>query len=137
MSIDASHRARFDGLLERVIAALPERVAAVLEEVPVHVLDEPDERILADLGVPREHWEDERDSLCGLQTGHMLTERSIEDPADLGTQIHLFRRGIAQVAGGWEADDATLRAEIQITLLHELGHHFGLDEEDLDQLGYA
>ena len=65
--------------------------------------------------------------------------------------IHIFREGIIACAGGWtpwqasSPDGGTLegggeevvRDEIRITLLHELGHHFGLDEDDLDELGYA
>ncbi|NEQ32162.1 MAG: (Fe-S)-binding protein, partial [Leptolyngbya sp. SIO4C5] len=42
---------RFDALLERLLAGLPERVRAVLDEVPLHVMDEPDRLILKDLGV--------------------------------------------------------------------------------------
>jgi predicted Zn-dependent protease with MMP-like domain len=50
------------------------------------------------------------------------------------------------MAGGWEEDVdeegpfggvERIREEIRITILHELGHHFGLDEDDLDRLGYA
>ena len=60
--------------------------------------------------------------------------------------ITLFRRGIVDLAGGWEArteegcavgGEVAIREEIRITLLHEIGHHFGLDEDELDRLGYA
>jgi predicted Zn-dependent protease with MMP-like domain len=130
-------RERFDALLEGVLADLPERVLAVLDEIPLHVMDEPDPRILKDLGVEPADIEDAVEELCGLHTGFMLTERSIELDAVLPDEIHLFRRGIALMAGGWDAEDETVAEQIRITLLHEIGHHFGLEEDDLDALGYA
>jgi predicted Zn-dependent protease with MMP-like domain len=87
-----------------------------------------------------------------LHSGVGLTERSIEDPsswgADLGVpeHIHLFREGIAALAlenlgegSNWAHGrmEDELYEEIRVTLLHELGHHFGLEEDDLDQLGYT
>ena len=67
-----------------------------------------------------------------------MTERSVEHTLDLPEDIRLFRSGIVSLAGGWdqeEADDVVYE-EIMVTLLHEIGHHFGLDEEQLDELGY-
>jgi len=128
---------RFDALLERQLASLPQRVRAVLDEVPLHVMDEPDRLILKDLGVEPADMDDAVEELCGLHTGFMLTERPLEMDALLPDEIHLFRRGIALMAGGWNADDETVAEQIRITLLHEIGHHFGLEEEDLDELGYA
>lgn len=130
-------RARFDALFERELASLPEHLHAVLEEVPLHVMDEPDPRILKDLGVEEADLDSAIEELCGLHTGFMLTERPIELDAVLPNEIHLFRRGIALISGGFHADDETLAEQIRITLLHELGHHFGLEEDDLDELGYA
>ena len=128
---------RFDALLEAELAGLPDHVRAVLDEVPLHVMDEPDRVILKDLGVEASEVDEAIEELCGLHTGFMLTERPIELDAVLPNQIHLFRRGIALVSGGWDADDETVAEQIRITLLHEIGHHFGLEEDDLDQLGYA
>jgi predicted Zn-dependent protease with MMP-like domain len=128
---------RFDALLEQQLAALPDRVRAVLDEVPLHVMDEPDPVILKDLGVEPQDIAAATEELCGLHTGFMLTERPIELDAVLPNEIHLFRRGIALISGGWNADDETVAEQIRITLLHEIGHHFGLEEDDLDELGYA
>ncbi len=136
-SIPAKFRERFDALLERELDQLPDRVRAVLDEVPLHVMDEPDPTILKDLGVEPGDIEAATEELCGLHTGFMLTERPIELDAVLPDEIHLFRRGIALTSGGWNADDETLAEQIRITLLHEIGHHFGLEEGDLDALGYA
>ena len=135
-------RARFDGLFEQVLAALPEEIHRMIEEVPVVLEDHPSRELLADMGIDP----DDRAGLCGLHTGIPLTERSVSD-AGLPEVISLFREGIVEEAGGWDEwtdDDGTelggeacIVREIRITLLHEIGHHFGLGEEDLDRLGYA
>jgi predicted Zn-dependent protease with MMP-like domain len=127
---------RFDELVEDVIGSLPRRIRALLEEVPLVVIDEPTPDILRDLGIDPADTE-AINELCGLHSGTSLTERSVEHP-DLPDVIHLFRRGIVSLAGGWTAPNAdeSVYEEIRITLLHEIGHHFGLDEDDLEELGY-
>ncbi|MFO0831307.1 MAG: metallopeptidase family protein [Phycisphaerales bacterium] len=126
-------RDQFDEILEAVIASLPPGVAKLLDEVPVVVDDLPSPAVLRDLGMR----EDEGIELCGLHTGSAFTERSVEHP-DLPSEIQLYREGIVDQAGGWGGDsaDERIREEIRITLLHEIGHQFGLDEEDLERLGY-
>ena len=130
-------RARFDALMDDAVESLPRKVRALLDEIAVVVLDEPTGEMLRDLEIEAGD-EEALDELCGLHTGTALTERSVEHHADLPTTIHIFRRGIVSIAGGWSdpnADDHVYE-EIRITLLHEIGHHFGLDEGDLEELGY-
>lgn len=125
-------RERFDALLEEVLETLPDEILDRLETVPLIVEDYPNPVLLREMGLP------EDEPLCGLHSGFMMTERSVEHAYSLPEEIHLYRRGIIELAGGWdqpEADDEVY-AEIHITLLHELGHHFGLDEDDLERLGY-
>ncbi len=131
-----AERTRFDDLLEAVLNGLPAQVVALLDEVPLIVLDEPTPEILRSLDVPRELWAAEARTLCGLYSGHSVLERSVETSGELPEQIHIFRRGTVSAAGGWD-DEHALVEEIQITVLHEIGHHFGLDEEDLERLGYG
>ncbi|MBY0312295.1 MAG: metallopeptidase family protein [Phycisphaerales bacterium] len=144
-----SERERFDALLEDCLAALPPKIRELIDEVPIVVLDRPPPEMIKELQADGtlEPGEDP-DELCGLHSGVAITDRSIEDPGGWGLlnehgagpeQIHLFRVGIIDLAGGWDdpnADDAVYE-EIRITVLHEIGHHFGLDEDDLEQLGYA
>ena len=120
-------------LLTSVIDALPAHLHRLLEEAPVIVEDRPDRALLAELGM-----EPGDDLLCGLHSGRAITERSHLDVPDMPETIHLFRAGIVEQAGGWDGDDAdhAIETEIRITLLHEIGHHFGLDEDDLTDLGY-
>lgn len=130
-------RVRFDALMDDCIDALGPKIGHLLDEISIVVMDEPAPEMLKDLGIEAGDQE-ALDELCGLHTGTALTERSVEISGDLPTQIHIFRRGIVSLAGGWaspNADDEVYE-EIRITILHEVGHHFGLDEGDLEELGY-
>ncbi len=128
-------RERFDGLVERVLASLPEEILAIFDEAPLLVDDEPEARVLREFGMDPESAQD-RASLCGLHTGVPITERSVEADGVLPSQVHIYRLGIISESGGWDDEDEVLE-QIRITILHELGHEFGLDEDDLAELGYG
>jgi predicted Zn-dependent protease with MMP-like domain len=135
--ITRRERARFDELMERAVEALPPPLRQLLEEVPVIVIDRPSSAMLRSLGLDAAS-EDDAMSLCGLHTGRSITERSVVDDAVIPEDIHLFREGILDLAGGFEqpGGDDLVYEQIRITLLHEIGHHFGLGEDDLERLGY-
>jgi predicted Zn-dependent protease with MMP-like domain len=134
--MDDAARDRFDAILERVLGRMPAALLDLLDEVPLIVLDEPTPDLLQALGVPPEEWDEESRSLCGLHSGLTRLDQSVEHSGELPEQIHLFRRGILETAGGW-GRPREIEEEIRVTLLHEIGHHFGLEEDDLDRLGYA
>lgn len=134
-------RERFDRLLDRVMQSLPTRLHELLEEAPLIVDDCPTAELLEEMGL-----DPDLDDLCGLYSGIPLTERRHDASGELPETIHVFRRGIIDEAGGWEpgtdddgrafgGDDEVMR-QIRITVLHEIGHHFGLSEDDLSALGY-
>ena len=129
-----AQRERFDTLLEKHLDALPERYAAFLEEVPLVVEDRPGRQLLEEMEMS------DGGDLCGLHSGVPLTERSVEDHATIPDQIMLFREPIfrmARLAGrSSRSRRDELDRQIRITLLHELGHHLGLDEDQLEELGY-
>lgn len=126
-------RDHFDRLLDRELSKLPAHIHALLDETPLVVDDHPTPEMLVKLGLrhPAE--------LCGLYHGLPLTEQSVEVPRQLPESIYLFRLGICRLSGCERAGQRTaeLRRQIRITLLHEIGHHFGLTEEDLEDAGYA
>jgi predicted Zn-dependent protease with MMP-like domain len=126
-------RKMFDRQLERVLRELPQQVRDFMEEVPLVVDDYPSLEIMRAARV-RSRW-----ALCGLYTGVPLSERSIRHSAVGPDVIHIFREGILQMARGNGAglDADTLREQIRVTILHEYGHHVGLTEEDLGDLGYG
>jgi predicted Zn-dependent protease with MMP-like domain len=132
--MNRAERARFDAILESEIAALPPGIGRFLEEMPVVVEDLPSAAVLRELGMR----EEEAEELCGLHSGTANTERSVEGMGELPSEIQLYRVGIVAEAGGWEGPDAPerVREQIRITLLHEIGHQLGLDEDDLEALGY-
>jgi predicted Zn-dependent protease with MMP-like domain len=70
--------------------------------------------------------------LYGLYEGVPLTERGIDAPLE-PDRITIFRHTLEQDF----RDPAELEREISITVLHELAHYFGIDEERLDDLGYG
>jgi predicted Zn-dependent protease with MMP-like domain len=126
-------RDRFDALLEEVLAALPAELHRLLEEVPVVVEDAATREDLRRVGVRG------RATLCGLYTGIPLTRRSVDHSGTLPDVIRIFRRGILSAAADrrGHVTDAALRRQIRVTVLHEIGHHFGLGEEDLRRYGYG
>ena len=139
-------RERFDRLVDDVIQGLPEGLRALLGDVPLVVLDRPTGEMMQELrryGVLED--DAEPTELCGLHTGVALTERSVDtEGGRLPDQVHIFREGIVLLALDGEdwgdvspEGDEDVYEEIRVTVLHELGHHFGLDEEDLEELGYG
>jgi predicted Zn-dependent protease with MMP-like domain len=130
--LDAEKRAVFDRHLEEILDGLPPDVRELLEEISLVVDDEPSEDVMKALGISTE--DGEEPDVCGLHSGIPLSSRSILDGDYPEPElIRLFRGPIFRLAGRKRGE---LRKQIQITLLHELGHHFGLSEERLAELGY-
>jgi len=132
-ALTARERDRFDALLEEVLAELPGWVLKLLDEVPLIVEDHPSDELVKELEL-----EDPGD-LCGLHDAIPLTEPEARHHRHLPEQLFIFREGVLNSA----ADDegrvrkSELRRQIRITVLHEIGHHCGLEEEDLEELGYG
>jgi predicted Zn-dependent protease with MMP-like domain len=126
-------RQRFDEQVDKVVAAMPPQIHELLDRVPMHVEDYPSEDVLRRRRVRY------RDDLCGLYTGIPLTQRSIEHSGTLPDVITIYREGIVQAAADRQGrvNMKRLREQIRITILHELGHHHGLTEADLQELGYG
>ncbi len=131
--MDARNRERFDRQLEWVLERCPPRVHELLDDVPLHVEDHPSAQVMAEMGVRH------REQLCGLYTGIPLTERSIQHSGQMPDVVTIYREGIIAVARDYRGRLTVdrLREEIRITLLHELAHHHGIGEEELDELGYG
>ncbi len=131
--MNQSTRDRFDRLLEEVLDELPDYIHELIERVPIHVEDYPSAEVLRTTGAHR------RDQLCGLFTGIPITEESILHSGNLPNVVSIYREGILAAARSnyGRLTDDTLFEEIRITVLHELAHHHGLDEDELDELGYG
>jgi predicted Zn-dependent protease with MMP-like domain len=125
-------RQRFDEILEQVLAELPDAVHRILDEVPLIVDDYPSPEVMREAGLKS------RDELCGLHDGIPLTEPEHRHWRSEPEGILLYRAGIIAMAttNDGKISRRELRRQIRITILHEVGHHYGLSEEDLKELGY-
>ena len=131
--MDDKTRNRFDKIFEEVLDELPQWIHELIAEVPLHVEDYPSDEMLAHLNIRH------RERLCGLYTGIPLTDRSVRQSGVLPDVVTIYREGVlnAAVNSRGVVSNGRLRREIRITILHELGHHHGLDEDDLRELGYG
>lgn len=111
----------FEALVAQALDGLPEEFAALLDNVAVVIEDEPSDEELASVGMtPGE------DDLLGLYTGIPLSERDSYYMA-LPDQVAIFRGPILRLC---RSRREVIR-EVRDTVVHELGHHFGLGEEDM------
>jgi predicted Zn-dependent protease with MMP-like domain len=126
-------RERFDEQLDWVLEQMPPMIHELLERVPLHVEDYPSEDVMEQTGV------EYIDDLCGLYTGIPIGQKSVWHSGTLPDVVTIYREGILTAAADRSGRISTnrLREQIRITLLHEIGHHHGLSEEDLRQLGYG
>lgn len=111
---------------ERVIAGLPLKWRARISAVPVIVEERPSEDLVREGFDPR---------ALGLFEGPSHAERAAGLTSGMPTRIVLYAANLAAFVD--PTDDEELAAEIEITLLHEIGHYFGLDEDELEKLGLA
>ena len=110
-TIRLSHR-RFERLVAKALSGLPKEFRSRLENVAVLIEDEP----------PK----DMPDTL-GLYEGVPLTERSL-DGITLPDRITLFKRPIERAC----RTEEEIEAEVRLTVLHEVGHFFGLEESQME-----
>ncbi len=119
-------RTDFEKILRKALDELPDLFRGALENVALVVEDWPPDWLLDELGIPPE------ETLYGFYHGVPLPERSVSLSGNLPDKISIYRGPLEEDfpdAGG-------LRREIRRTLLHEIGHYFGMGEEELDRLGY-
>ena len=112
---------RFERLVARALDSLPGEFAELLENVAVVVEDEPSVDDLLSVGL-----DPERDELFGLYQGVPLSARD-SFYGDLPDRIVIYRGPIQRCC----RTTGEMRREVRDTVVHELGHHFGLDEEDM------
>jgi predicted Zn-dependent protease with MMP-like domain len=115
----------FEKLVEDGLALIPDEIRSRINNVQIVIEDEPGNDLLEELGVLPE------ETLFGLYTGIPLTERTSEY-STLPDRIIIYRRPLIE-----EFDDPhALRHEVARTIIHEVAHHFGIDEERLVELGW-
>ena len=110
-------RDRFDALVAEALDEIPPELAAVMDNVVVLVEDDPPA--------------DDPD-LLGLYEGTPLTERDWSYGGALPDRITIFRNPTLRFC----RDDDEVVAEVHVTVVHEIAHHFGIDDDRLHALGY-
>jgi predicted Zn-dependent protease with MMP-like domain len=111
-------RARFEELVGDALDLIPEELAARMDNVAVFV----------------EEVDEEDRSLLGLYEGVPLTERQgYGELAVMPDRITIYRRPILAICHS----EADVVEEVRTTVIHEVAHHFGIDDDRLDELGWA
>lgn len=111
-------REEFERLVDRALDEIPEELAALVSNVAVLVEDDPPP--------------DEPD-LLGLYDGVALTDQTADFSGFLPARILIFRRPLQQMCASVEE----LEQEVRITVVHEVAHHFGIDDARLHALGWG
>ena len=115
----------FEQVVEEVIEELPKRLRNAVRNLGVLVEEEPSDDLLLELGHdPNEH-------LLGLYIGVPLPERTFGEEPYVPDQILIFRKPLERMCQNRQK----LREQIRITVIHELAHYFGFDEDHLQRLG--
>ncbi len=112
-------RESFEALVDHALDGIPEEIAGLVENLVVLVEDRPP------AGEP--------DDLLGLYDGVALTERQSNHAFELPDRIFVFRLPLLDMC----STEDELVEEVEITVVHEIAHHFGIDDAQLHQLGYA
>jgi predicted Zn-dependent protease with MMP-like domain len=111
-------RQRFDDLVAEALDEVPTELHRLMDNVVVLIEDDPPH--------------DEPD-LLGLYEGHALTERGVDYAGVLPDRITIFRRPILAMCN--TEDDVV--EEVAVTVVHEIAHHFGIDDKRLHELGWG
>ena len=113
---------QFETVIRETMNALPDWVQNALDNIEILVMEEADEDL-----------DPEGEGLLGLYLGLPLPERGVEYAGELPDVIYIFRRPHLEL--GLAPDE--LREEVARTLIHEVAHYFGIDDDHLDEIGWG
>lgn len=125
----------FDDIVRQAINGLPPWVHAVLDEVDVIVQDEPGPEAEALIDDPAADASEAMGptDILGLYSGTPLTDRSVTAAGELSDVIYIYRNAHRALA----LADSALADEVARTLIHEIAHHFGFDEDEVEEAGFS
>ena len=118
------NRRRFEALVEKALRRLPRPFKDKIANIAVVVEDWADDETLADVGV------EPPDTLYGLYRGIDLTQRDSTYGNVLPDTIHIYQGPIEEDC----ADEAEMEELVRDTVIHEIGHYFGLDDETMEHI---
>lgn len=112
----------FDALVQRALDSLPEEYARLMKNVAVVVEEAPSREILGELGLASE------DDLLGLYSGVPVDGESFFSPGgQMPNRISIYRGPILRLC----RTSSEVVDEVRDTIVHEIGHHFGLDDDEM------
>jgi predicted Zn-dependent protease with MMP-like domain len=117
-------RAQFEALVRDALSAIPRDFRERFQNLEVVVEDQPTAELIADMGLEPD------ETLFGLYQGTPLTERGWSYGNDLPDRIVIYQRSLEDAFD----DEEELFEEVCLTLIHEAGHYFGLDEEAIEAI---
>ena len=117
-------RERFQQLVLEAVTLIPRRFRREIKNLALVVEDEPDEALLDEMEI------EPPDSLYGLYQGTPLPERSWDYGNNLPDRITIYQRPIEEDC----EDEDEVRAVIGETLIHEVGHYFGMSEDEIEAI---
>ena len=118
------NRNAFQDLVEEALREIPRRFRDAMKNVAVIVEDEPPLHVLQEMEI------EPPDSLFGLYQGTPLPERSWGYGNTLPDRISIYQRPIEEAC----EDDEEIRDCVAETVIHEFGHYFGMDEEQIEEI---
>jgi predicted Zn-dependent protease with MMP-like domain len=115
-----------EAMARDAFAALPETFRKLAGDVQIRVTEFPEEDVLRDMGIESEF------DILGLFQGVGLAHHSaIEQTGEMPNMVWLYRRPILDY---WAEHEETLGAIVSHVLVHEIGHHFGLSDDDMEAI---
>ncbi len=126
--VKAPSLAELEALAGEVFRGLPKQFRDLATGVVIQVDDFPSDEVLDAMGAETEF------DLLGLFQGIGLPFRSESAPVQMPNMIWLYRRPILDY---WAEHEETLGAIVKHVLIHEIGHHFGLSDADMQAIEYA
>ena len=116
---------RIEAIARATIAKQPPEFVAHLGNVVLHIEEFADDATLAEMGIENAF------ELTGLYSGLPVGAKSVDHSGTMPDMIHLYRRAILDE---WVETGVTLEALVAHVVIHEIGHHFGLSDEDMHRL---
>ena len=123
--LEAPTLAEFDAMAQTAYRRLPERFRALTGDLLIRIEDFPTDEVLDSLDIASPF------DLLGLYSGVDLARKSVMDVTALPDMVFLYRRPILDY---WAEHEETLGAILAHVLVHEIGHHFGLSDADMERI---
>ncbi|MFO1463616.1 MAG: metallopeptidase family protein [bacterium] len=117
--------AEFEAVVQEALGEIPEELAEKIENIDIFIEDYPSAEVQKEMGVSRY-------GLLGFYQGVPQNHRGPAYGNTLPDRIYLYQKNIESISPTRER----MKEEIQRTVLHELGHYFGIDDQRLRELGF-